>query len=460
MKKDLRDKVRVMKQKKMLKRILVMLLTASLTLSAAVTAFADADSEGGSGDAIPTESTGEISSEETIPEVPNIEKLDSEETVTEEPAPEEPAPEEPAPVEPEPEPYKINFDEAAYRTLTSRSVSGTSLGYELRGMANEAYGGYSVVQGGCTDGKYAYYMMVKKSNDMGKVLKVNLSNSREKYKSLFRLNISHGNGMAYDSKNHRLVVSGVEGRRTQLTFIDADTLRLQGYKEIDYSTALAQKWRVNYGGSRAGIVALSYISRYDCYVALQRKTYDLLVLDSNFRVIGFITTNLKAKYPGTYQAMDADEKYVYIVLSYYNDKQPCNRIIALDWNSENLLEFVNGRNTVCAGTWQCSNNKNGQADADIIVKTPHEAENLFHTTDANGRQTFYLSEYHRNPQYKWVKKKKAYKVKWKKVKKRVKVKGKWKKKKVWKYKTKYKKVKVKVLDYCNRKGYVYKLNGI
>ena len=450
-----------MKQEKTLNRILVVLLTASLTLSGVVAAFADSTSEEGSGEAAVTESTGAVPAEEAIPEEPGIVKLDSEETVTEEPAPEEPTPEVPTPEEPVPEePYKINFDEAAYRTLTSRTVSGTGLGYELRGMANEAYGGYSVVQGSCTDGKYAYYMMVKKSNDMGKVLKVNLSNSGEKYKSSGRLNISHGNGMTYDSKNRRLVVSGQDSRKTQLTLIDANSLKVQGYKQIDYSTALAHKWKVNYGGERAGIVSIAYVSKYDCYVALQRRTYDLLVMDSNFRVIGFITTNLKSKYPGTYQAMDADEKYVYIVLSYYSAKQPSNRIIALDWNSENMLDFVNGRNTAYAGAWQCSNKKNGQPDADILVRTPYEAESIFHTTDSNGRQTFYLSEYHRNPQYKWVKKRKAYKVKWKKVKKRVKVNGKWKKKKVWKYKTKYKKVKVKVLDYCNRKGYVYKLNGI
>ena len=199
----------------------------------------------------------------------------------------------------------ISFDEGAFRTLTDRKVTGSSLGIELRGMANEGFGGYSVVQGGCTDGKYAYYLMVKKSNDMGKVLKVNLSDSRECYKSPVRINISHGNGMAYDSKNHRLVVSGRDKRRTQLTFIDADTLRFQGYKEVDYSTALAKKWKVNYGGKRAGLVALSYIERYDCYVAVQRKSYDLLVLDS---LKNSVTVFTPTEYGRT--IYEASEKYL------------------------------------------------------------------------------------------------------------------------------------------------------
>lgn len=364
---------------------------------------------------------------------------------------------------------QVIFDESKYRVLSNRRIGGSSLGIELRGKLGEGASGYSVVQGGCTDGKYAYYLMVKTSNQMGKVLKVNLSNSGEVYRSPAVINICHGNGMAYDAKNHRLVVVGRESRRTQLTLIDANSLRLIGYKEVDYSTAAAKGWPVNYGGQRAGLAAISYVSKYDCYVALQRNTHDLLVMDQNFRVIGFVDTTIKSAYPGTYQAMDADDKYVYLVLSYYSGSQPYNRILALDWNSENLLDYINGSDPAFARRWKCNNNNSGRPDADVIVNTAHEAENLFHTTDANGNETFYLSEYYNNPKYKWVTQKQAYKVKWKKVKKRVKwkkvkKKGKWKwkykTKKVWKYKTKYRKVKVKVLDYYDRKNYVYRLNGM
>ena len=354
----------------------------------------------------------------------------------------------------------FTFDESLYRTLTNRKVNASSLGIELRSKLGEGASGYSVVQGGCTDGKYAYYLMVKTSNQKGKILKVNLNNSNEVYKSPEVINICHGNGMAYDAKNHRLVVVGREARRTQLTLIDANSLRFTGYKEVDYSLAAQKGWNINYGGQRAGLAAISYVSKYNCFIALQRNTHDLLVLDQNFKVIGFVDTTILSKYPGTYQAMDVDEKYVYLVLSYYNGNQPYNRILALDWNSENLLDYINGKDPDFARRWKCNNNKSGTPDADIIVNTPHEAENLFHTTDTNGNQTFYLSEYYNNPKYKWTTKKKAYKVKWKKVKKKVKVNGKWKKKKVWKYKTKYKKVKVKVVDYYNRKNYVYRINGM
>ena len=353
----------------------------------------------------------------------------------------------------------ITFDENAYRTLTSKTVKGTSLGIELRAMLGEAAGGYSVVQGGCTDGTYAYYLMVKTSNQRGRVLKVNLNNKNEIYSSAV-IDICHGNGMTYDSKDHMLVVVGREERRTQLTLIDARTLKFHAYKEVDYSAANENGWRVNYNGQKAGLAAISYITKYDCFVALQRYTHDLLVLDKDFKVIGFVDTNITAKYPGVYQAMDADEKYVYLLLSYHSDRQPYNRIIALDWNSENLLDYINCTGSELPGEWACNNSGSGTPDADIVVKTSHEAENIFHITDASGNKTFYLSEYYNNPKYKWVTKKKAYKVKWKKVKKRVKIKGKWKTKRVWKYKKKYKKVKVKQLNYYDRKGYVYKLNSI
>ena len=320
----------------------------------------------------------------------------------------------------------VTFDENDYRPLTDRSVSAAGLGLNLRTLLGESAGGYSVVQGGCTDGTYAYYLMVKTSNQKGKVLKVNLHNSSEVYRSPSAIDICHGNGMAYDSKNHRLVVVGREDRRTELTLIDANSLTYQDHVQVDYSVAAAKGWSINYEGQRAGLAAISYVQKYDCYLALQRHTHDLLVLDQNFKVIGFIFTKITSKYPGTYQAMDADDRYVYLLLSYYNSSQPYNRIIALDWNSENLLDYINGTDKSFARKWDCNNDSanRGKPDADLIVGTPYEAENIFHVTDENGHQTFYLSEYFNNPQYKWVTKKQAYKVKWKKVKKRVKVK--WK----------------------------------
>ena len=170
--------------------------------------------------------------------------------------------------------------------------------------------------------------------------------------------------------------------------------------------------------------------------------------------------------------MDADERYVYLLLSYHSSAQPYNIILVLDWNSENLLDVAIGNRSYINKRWLCNNNGSGEPDTVIRINTPYEAENIYHIDQGDGTSRFYLSEYYNNPKYKWVKKTKKVKVKWKKVKKKVKVKwkrvkknGKWKWKykykwkKVWKYKKKKKKVKVKVFEYFDRTDYVYDLGS-
>ena len=228
------------------------------------------------------------------------------------------------------------------------------------------------------------------------------------------------------------------------------------------------------------MAAIAYVEKYDVFVARSRGrnngvgdsnfNNDIWVINAeDFNVIGHITTKVSKNYPNTYQAMDADEKYVYFLLS-PGSGQSKNIILALDWNSEKLLDVVNNEDVNCVDkTWACNNDGSGRPDAVITIPISHESEGLFHTTDEDGNSHFYVSEYHGRWAYKTVTKKKAYKVKWKKVKKKVKwkkvkKKGKWKwkykKKKVWKYKKKYKKVKVKVKDYWARDDYVYDLGII
>ena len=362
----------------------------------------------------------------------------------------------------------MTFSETFRPQLTNRTISSPkSLGINLRTLIDEPYNGYSVVQGGCTDGTYAYYLMVSSSTQKGRVLKVRISDKKV-VKTSGVLNTHHGNGMTYDSKRNVLVVVAREERKQELTVIDASTLKVKKQQNVKYSYYKdAASGSITSNHQERGLAAISYIPRYDVYLALQRNYHNILIFDPDtFEAIGIVFTRITANYPGVYQAMDADDRYVYLLLSYYDKTQPYNVIVTLDWNSENLLDIVNGNKKYIEKAWRCGNNGEGQPDAAIRVNTKHEAENIYHVTDASGKSHFYLSEYYNNPVYKTVTQKVKYKVKWKKVTKKVKwkkvkKKGKWKwkykKKKVWKYKTKYKNVKKTVLNYYNRANYVYDL---
>ena len=302
----------------------------------------------------------------------------------------------------------VTFDESLYRTLSSRAVKAKKIkSIELRTMIKEKNDGYSVVQGGCTDGKYAYYLMVSSYTQNGRILKVNIKNNKVVKRSKI-LDTWHGNGMTYDSKRKQLVVIAREHRKQEITVIDARTLKITRQEDVKYDYyESAGMDSLSKTHQLQGLAAIAYVKRYDCYVALERKYNNLLFFDPDtFEAIGMAYTDILKDYPGTYQAMDADDKYVYLLLSYYNKSgkvQPYNLILALDWNSENLLQVLNHETLFVPEAWNCNNDGSGKPDAVIRVKTKHEAENIYHTTDNKGREHFYLSEYYGRYAYKKVK---------------------------------------------------------
>ncbi|MBQ3292664.1 MAG: hypothetical protein IJH43_09945 [Mogibacterium sp.] len=343
------------------------------------------------------------------------------------------------------------------RTISVKSIDDPSLvrksgkAINLRSMLGEKDTGYSVVQGSCTDGKYAYYMMVSSANQKGRVLKVRMSDRKVVGKSK-ALDVNHGNGMCYDSKRDRLVIVTYYSSRKLLVFVDAKTLELQKTAKVKfkyYNEENDEKYEdntVNAADRKRGLTAIAYNARYDCYVGMESGFHDIIIYNAEtLQAIGKANTKVTEKYPGVWQSMDADDQYVYYVLSRYNGSQPYNIILCLDWHSENLEPVRKGEKKFIEEAWYCGKQsdpekRTGTPSRVIRVNTPYEIESLYHTTDSKtGQHHFYLSEYHSSPKYGWVTKKVKWKkvkkkVKWKKVKKNGKWKWKYKKKKVWKYK--------------------------
>ena len=342
---------------------------------------------------------------------------------------------------------KIIFDESAFRTIKSKKVSAKRFNINLKKMIGEGNAGYAVAQGACTDGKYAYFMMASSATQKGRILKIRISDNKVIKKGPV-INTHHGNGMTYDSKRKMLVAVGYGDWRQQLSFIDPKTLKITDQKNVSYPYKKMEG--VKKGFNKNGLAAIAYVKKYDVYLARERGNVvsggvnDIMIFNAeNLKLIGYVRTKITADYPQLYQSMDADDKYVYFLLS-AGSGQPYNLILCLDWNSENLLPVVNGENKYIEEMWSCNNDGSGKPDAAVRIKTSHEVEGLYHTTDKKtGKEHFYVSEYVGSWSYKTVVKKKAYKVK---------VKG--------KYKKKYKKVKVRVPDEWCRNDYLYDLGVI
>ena len=335
-------------------------------------------------------------------------------------------------------------------------IKKKSVAIDLRAMIDEGHKGYSVVQGSCTDGTYAYYMMVSAANQKGRLLKVRMSDNKVVKKSAV-VDVNHGNGICYDSKRKLIVSTTYHDKRQTLAFFDANTLAFKGFQKVKFNNYKdAGAGSINSKDRKKGLSAIAYNRKYDCYLGMETTYHNIIIYDAaTLEAIGKASTNVNGNYPELWQSMDADDKYVYYVLS-PGSGQPYNVILCLDWHSENLQIVRKYRKPCVEKAWKCGNGQDdakrtGKPSAVIKLNTPYEAESIYHVDDPKtGKANFYLSEYHSEAEYGWVKKK--VKVRWKKVKKKVKwkkVNGKWK----------YKKKKVKVWKRIGtlRYGRVYDL---
>ncbi len=129
--------------------------------------------------------------------------------------------------------------------------------------------GYSVMQGGGTDGKYAYYALINKSvtPEHALIYKYDLE-TLELVKVSEPLPTAHSNDIAYDAKNNRLVISRctADDGWLCLDIVDPETLEL---KET-VTTAIANR-------------AVDYIPETDQYILASNWT--LTLTDSNFNRI-------------------------------------------------------------------------------------------------------------------------------------------------------------------------------
>lgn len=290
------------------------------------------------------------------------------------------------------------------RTATATALSKKKKVFEIRTWAKQKMYQYDILQGSCTDGTYAYYLLHNKSADNCKIVKVKRSNLKV-VKVSGVLNVAHGNDMTYDSHRKRLVVVHSTGADPKaLTSVNPNTLRVIESQHVQIPKKLA-------GGSledakaATAFCGIAYSSGRKQYAVTLSHNYNFVVLDSELHPVRYIKVRKKNNY--IVQGIDATDDYILLAQSPKTSKQKYNIITVYDWDG-NYISKIN-------------------------VKKGYEIESIYHV-GSNYYAGFYRS---------------YYKTYYKNVVKDVKVDGKVKKKKA---KVKYKKLQ--------RDNYVYQIKGI
>ena len=229
--------------------------------------------------------------------------------------------------------------------------------FELKGKAKQKLGGYDTVQGGCTDGKYAYYVLYNRKVEKCKVVKVNLSGMKvEKVSGV--LSIAHGNDMTYNSQTKRLIVTHTNVNAKRISIINPSSLKIE--KSFDVSIPKKMSGVSDKELKKAnGFCGIAYNAKKKQYAALMKNTGDVMILNSSFVPVSYVKLSKKSTL--TKQGIDVTDDYI-------------------------LISYSGYPNIIMVYTWD------GQYVSKINVKKGYEIENIYHI----GKQyyaTFYASAY-------------------------------------------------------------------
>jgi len=160
---------------------------------------------------------------------------------------------------------------------------------------------FTVLEGGGTDGKYAYYAFIDKNTDTAVIVKIDIVTWKI-VKMSNPINTGHTNDITYNPKLGLLVINNSKDSWCGISFIDPETL-------------IETEYRVNTISSRG----ISYIEETDQYVL--GGVYDFYITDSGFNLQKQFTCG-NPQY--TTQGLFCDGKYIYDAR--YNSEDKANYV--------------------------------------------------------------------------------------------------------------------------------------
>ena len=201
--------------------------------------------------------------------------------------------------------YKTFGQTIAQRTSGIASVRDRYLGSDSR---------FRFLQGSCTDGKYAYFILGDQSyKDSCALIKVRLKDWSI-VKHVKDLPLGHGNDLTYDSKRKQLVAVHAsyrgKGNAQVVSLISPKKLKIKKTVSLDED-----------------IYAAAYNAKKDRFAFGVSDTEQIVIKDKAFHTVKTFSLLRRGTY--THQGIDADNKYIYVLQS--NLSQGKTRVLVYTW---------------------------------------------------------------------------------------------------------------------------------
>ena len=194
-------------------------------------------------------------------------------------------------------------------------------------------GTLNVMQGGCTDGEYFYFLINdgddKTANSKSRIIKVDPI-SFNVVKTGPTIYVRHANDMTYNSKTGQLVISWCS--------VDSKCYSVVDMKSLDV-TSTGTVYNTN------GFYAIDYCAEKDKYVAAETtngdKEYRLQILSGKPGSIKYDSEPFDTLDTGyTKQGIHCDGKYIYLAQSPSSEHRDNNIIAVFDWEGKHVRTFT------------------------------------------------------------------------------------------------------------------------
>ncbi len=214
---------------------------------------------------------------------------------------------------------KLSFDEYRFKFTTAFDGSGKFKSMNTQVARFSAQNEFNILQGGCTDGEYAYYILQDQQLSSGNCLIIKLKIGTWEMEQISEpLPLDHGNGITYLPESNRLLVAHCDPDPKVVSWVDADTLEL-----IETRTLPVPSYSYSYNAARQQFASYG-VSKV------------MVILDEDLKPV--------CSYNGlasslTTQGYDVDDNYVYIV------NNGGNAINVCDWEGHWLESIPIGVKT-------------------------------------------------------------------------------------------------------------------
>lgn len=210
--------------------------------------------------------------------------------------------------------------------VTYERVEYGAGGFDIKARAGQSLYAYDTVQGGCSDGTYAYYALNNRTVDNCKIVKMRLSDNKI-MKVSGVLAVDHGNGMAFNSDSNELVVNNCTRNPKRLTVVNPETLTVKRVVDVVIPKAMTGASN-NEGTGITGFSSITYNQSRGVYVALTKGRSGFLMMDGNFNVIEYMPLTYKTT-GKLWQCLDSTDKY--LLIAHSPNGNAGNIIAVYDW---------------------------------------------------------------------------------------------------------------------------------